>query len=262
MINQPAKPLVARSFGGAAAGYDAVAVLQRAVGGVLLEKLPARADVRRILDVGAGTGVFSAVLAERHPQAEVIAVDIAEGMLRHARKRFSGGCVGGDAEALPFAGQSADLIFSSLAIQWCGCPKAVFREFSRVLRPAGHLLIATFGPQTLRELRAAWASVDDLSHVNDFASFKCLQEALSLAGFQQSALETTVRRLDYPGVMDLLRELKGLGARNLTPKRPRHLVGKRAWAKMMAAYPREPAANASIRASFEIITGSARLREG
>lgn len=262
-FNQPAKHLVARSFGAAAASYDAVAALQRAVGKALLEKLPARPEVRRILDVGAGTGFFSALLAERYPWAEVIAVDIAEGMLRQARSRFAGGCVGGDAEALPFAGQSADLIFSSLAIQWCACPKPAFREFGRVLKPAGHLLIATFGPRTLRELRTAWASVDDLTHVNEFASLERLHEALSLAGFDRGVLETAVRRLDYPDVMGLLRELKGLGARNLTPGRPRYLVGKHAFARMMAAYPREsPGTGPTIQASFEIMAGCFRRLPG
>lgn len=260
---QPAKHLVARSFGAAAAGYDAVAALQRAVGRSLLEPGPSQSGIRRILDVGAGTGFFSARLAERYPMAQVLALDIAEGMLRQARSRFAGSCVGGDAEALPFASQSMDLVFSNLAIQWCTCPRKAFAEFGRVLRPEGQLRFATFGPQTLGEMRHAWACVDSLTHVNEFVAPEHLREALGAAGFDDIHVQATVRQLDYPDVMSLMRELKGLGARNVTPCRPRHLVGKGTLAKMMVAYPRNnPGATPSIQASFEIITGSARRAGG
>lgn len=260
---QPAKHLVARSFGAAAAGYDAVAALQRAVGKSLLEPGPGQSGIERILDVGAGTGFFSARLAERYPMAQVLALDIAEGMLRQARSRFSGGCVGGDAEALPFADQSVDLVFSSLAIQWCTCPMKAFAEFGRVLKPEGQLRFATFGPRTLVEMRHAWACVDSLTHVNEFVAAERLREALGAAGFDDIHVQSNVRQLDYPDVMSLMRELKGLGARNLTPRRPRHLVGKRALAKMIAAYPRShPGSASSIQASFEIITGTARRTRG
>lgn len=259
----PAKHLVARSFGAAAASYDAVASLQRSVGRSLLKRGSGQAGIRRILDVGAGTGFCSVLLAEHYPMAEVLALDIAEGMLRQARSRFSGNCVGGDAEALPFASQSLDLVVSNLAIQWCTCSLKAFAEFGRVLRPAGHLLFATFGPKTLWELRHAWASVDTLTHVNEFVATERLHEGLCAAGFDGVHIEAKVRCFDYPDVMSLMRELKGLGARNLTSGRPRHLVGKRALAHMMAAYPRgKPGVDSSIQASFEIIMGSAHRAGG
>ncbi len=255
---QPDKRLVARSFGSAASSYDGVAELQRYVGRRLLDYLPPLAGGLCILDVGAGTGVFSQILGETYPSAHIVALDIAEGMLRCAQDRFSGSCVGGDAEALPFAASSVDLIFSNLAIQWCVCPVATFQEFHRVLRPGGHLVFSTFGPMTLQELRYAWARVDVRSHVNEFIESSILCQALSEAGFAALEFQATLQTLEYVDVMSLMRELKGLGARNLTADRPRHLMGKGAMGKMVAAYPATGSIDStSVFATFEVFAGSA-----
>jgi malonyl-CoA O-methyltransferase len=256
--SSPDKRWIAHSFGAAALAYDGVAVLQRSVGQNLIENLPTWSGDGFLLDVGAGTGHFSRTLEGLYPAARVIALDIAEGMLRCARERFTGACVGGDAEALPFAAGSIDVIFSNLAIQWCGSPLTTFREFHRVLRPGGHLLFATFGPRTLQELRSAWAQVDDFSHVIEFNEVKVLEQSLSQAGFSVGKFEATVMVIDYVNVMSLMRELKALGARNLTAGRPRHLTGKDAMARMISVYPQHDlTGSSSIRASFEVISGFA-----
>lgn len=259
-IASPDKRLVARSFGSAAPSYDAVANLQRSVGMNLLESLPVTGVNGCVLDVGAGTGYFSRILSERYSDAHIIAVDIAEGMLRHARNQFSGDCVGGDAEALPLATGSVELIYSNLAIQWCAHPLTIFREFQRVLKPGGALFFSTFGPRTLVELRRAWGRVDAKSHVIEFVEAEAIECSLNEAGFTDIEIGVSVRELEYADVMSLMRELKGLGARNLTQARPRHLTSKGAMAKMMAAYPcRNSGNSASVSASFEVIVGSAKL---
>jgi pimeloyl-ACP methyl ester esterase len=75
---------IAASFGRAAPGYEAAASLQRETGAALLAML-APAAARRVLDLGCGTGHFAVQLAARYADAAIVAVDIAEGMLRHAR---------------------------------------------------------------------------------------------------------------------------------------------------------------------------------
>ena len=253
----PPKDLIARSFGRAAANYDAVASLQRVIGQQLLDSAPeAHAlDICRVLDVGAGTGYFSAALAERYPDARVIALDLAEGMLRQAARRFAGWRVVGDAEALPVASSSVDLVFSNVALQWASSAEAALQEFHRVLRPGGRLLFTSFGPGTLRELREAWARVDDYTHVNEFIGPDLLQALLCQAGFVGISLHQEPRVLDYPDVFALMRELKVLGARNLNPGRPRHLMGKGALDTLRTSYPL--AASGRAAASFEVIEGSA-----
>lgn len=253
----PSKDLIARSFGRAAASYDSVATLQRGIGHQLLGSAPEThaLDIRRVLDAGAGTGHFSAALAERYPEARVIAVDLAEGMLRQAAKRFSGWRVVGDAESLPVASRSVDLVFSNVALQWASSAGAAFQEFHRVLRPGGRLLFTSFGPGTLRELREAWAQVDGYTHVNEFTTPDVLQAMLCEAGFVGISLHQESRVLDYPDVYALMRELKGLGARNLNPGRPRHLLGRGALDTLRATYPQTASGRAS--ASFEVIEGRA-----
>lgn len=257
----PAKGLIARSFGAAAYSYDGVASLQRAAGQLLLDQLSqgcGSAGVGRILDVGAGTGFITAALAGSHPAAQVLALDLSEGMLRVARDRFSGACIAGDAEALPLSDHSIDVVFSNMAIQWCPSVEDVFREFGRVLRPGGRLLFTTLGPATLGELRAAWASVDDHTHVNEFTSADEIDRALTRAGFQNRSVKTDISQLEYADVMSLMRGLKQLGAHNLTPGRARHLTGKGMLRRVMDAYPGQRLGR-PVLASFEVVTGMARM---
>jgi malonyl-CoA O-methyltransferase len=65
----------------------------------------------------------SAALRERYPDAQVIALDLAVPMLRAAARRAGSSpafaCVAGDAQALPLADASVDLVHSNLCLQWC-----------------------------------------------------------------------------------------------------------------------------------------------
>lgn len=254
----PEKQWIGRSFTAAASGYDGVAGLQRAVGHDLLSRAALARMPEVMVDVGVGTGYFAAELAGLYPSSRLVMLDLAEGMLQVARARLPGVgcCVCGDAEALPLADRSADLIFSNLAIQWCPNLAGVFGEFRRVLKPGGTLLFSTFGAATLSELRAAWAKVDAYTHVNDFIAYDGIAAALREAGFRQAALEVETRALEYPDPLALMRELKGLGAHNITAGRRRHLTGKGAWRGMLDTYQAEAGTEkGDVRATFEVIYG-------
>lgn len=257
MTANPDKRWIRRSFGAAAQGYDGVAALQRAIGERLLA-YPLETAPAVMLDVGTGTGYCAERLLERYPETRLIALDIAEGMARAARERIGGKAeyLCGDAEYLPLADQSVELVVSNLAIQWCANLAEVFREFRRVLKPGGSVLFSTFGADTLRELRAAWAAVDRYSHVNEFADAATIAQALEEAGFAASGVTGETRSLSYPDVHALMRELKSLGAHNMTADRPRHLTGKHALRRMLAAYA-DQSQDGAIRASFEAVYGYA-----
>jgi malonyl-CoA O-methyltransferase len=258
----PDKPWVRHSFNRAAAGYDGVAALQRHVGDRLIEALSNRSiQPRAVIDIGCGTGHCAERLARRFPQARLIALDLAEGMLRQARRReelaHRAVAICADAEALPLADRSVDLVFTNLAVQWCGDLSGAFREFRRVLRGGGILCFSTFGPGTLHELRQAWAAVDRYSHVNEFRSLAEIENALRNAGLGDLQTSASTESLLYADIDGLMRELKGLGAHNVTADRPRHLLGKNALQAMRDAYPgRRP--DGRVQASFEVIQGFAR----
>jgi len=233
----PDKRQVAASFSRAAASYDSVAALQRAVGMALLEKLPSNLAPARWLDMGSGTGHFSRVLAERFAQSSGVAVDIAEGMLRHAREQ--GGArhhVAGDAEHLPLRDGCVDLLFSSLAVQWCGQFASVLGEARRVLRPGGMLAFSSLCVGTLDELRASWQAVDGMVHVNRFRRFEDYQRLCGDSGLELIDLERRPHVLHYPDVRSLTHELKALGAHNLNPGRPSGLTGRARIQGLLQAY--------------------------
>lgn len=233
----PDKRQVAASFSRAAASYDSVAALQRAVGMALLEKLPSNLAPARWLDMGSGTGHFSRVLAERFAQSSGVAVDIAEGMLRHAREQ--GGArhhVAGDAEHLPLRDGCVDLLFSSLAVQWCGQFASVLGEARRVLRPGGVLAFSSLCVGTLDELRASWQAVDGMVHVNRFRRFEDYQRLCGDSGLELIDLERRPHVLHYPDVRSLTHELKALGAHNLNPGRPSGLTGRARIQGLLQAY--------------------------
>ena len=251
----PDKHQVAASFSRAAESYDSVAALQRAVGHELLARLPESSSPARWLDLGCGTGYFSRTLGERFPGAEGVAVDIAEGKLRHARplagaRHF----VAGDAERLPLGDESCDLLFSSLALQWCGDFAAVLREARRVLRPGGVLAFSSLCVGTLRELRDSWQAVDGFVHVNRFRRFEDYQGLCAASGLQVLSLQSRPQVLHYPDVRSLTHELKALGAHNLNPGRPGGLTGRARMLALLAAYEqfRQPQ---GLPATYQVVYG-------
>ncbi|MFA5676924.1 MAG: malonyl-ACP O-methyltransferase BioC [Pseudomonas sp.] len=233
----PDKRLIAESFSRAATTYDHAAALQRSVGNNLLARLPAKLTPMHIIDLGCGTGYFSRALASRYRQP-VLGLDLAEGMLRHARGLGDelAGWVAADAEALPVRSQSQDLVFSSLALQWCPQLQRALAEAWRVLRPGGCLAFNTLLDGSLYELREAWRAVDDLIHVNRFMPLAELESLLGAAGFSDWSCEVEQPVLHYPQLIELTRELKALGAHNINPGRPAGLTGRAGLRTLTAAY--------------------------
>lgn len=252
---------VRRSFGRVAQDYDAAAVLQGRVRAELLERLDlVRLQPSLVVDLGAGPGQATIGLKRRYRSSQVVAVDLAEGMLREARRRqtllrrFHRVCA--DAAALPLQDASADLVFSNLMLQWCNDPDAVFRECRRVLRPGGLLTFTTFGPDTLVELRRAWAAADGLTHVNRFIDMHDLGDALLRSGLAEPVMDVERYTLTYAEARDLMLDLKAIGARNANAGRPRGLTGKARLAKMIAAY-EASRSGGRLPATFEVVYGQA-----
>ena len=251
---------VRRSFDRAARTYDEAAVVQAEVRQLLLERLDLAAiEPRVVIDAGAGTGRASRALKRRYPAAHVIALDSALGMLRAAARqqtwfrRFGRVCA--DAAMLPLADESADLVFCNCMLLWSD-PDAVFAEFRRVLAPRGLLCFTSFGPDTLRELRAAWAQVDAHSHVLRFIDMHDLGDALVRAGFAAPVLDVDHFTLSYSDVRRLAADLKAVGGRNAAAGRLKGLTGPRRYAAMEAAYELHRL-EGRLPATFEVVFGQA-----
>jgi malonyl-CoA O-methyltransferase len=252
---------IARAFSRASGSYDAAARLQAVVRTELLSRLDGVSVAPAVVvDLGAGTGIATQQLKARYRKAQVLAVDIAPGMLAAVgrRSRFWRPLrrVAADAMSLPLRAQSVDLVFSSLMFQWCEEPDVAFAEVQRVLKPGGLFLFSSFGPDTLRELREAWAQVDRAVHVNAFIDMHDLGSALQRAGFAEPVLDVDRHVLHYADARALMRELKAIGAHNVNADRARTLTGPGRLKRMEAAYEarREPQ---GLPATYEVVYAAA-----
>jgi malonyl-CoA O-methyltransferase len=251
---------VRRAFDRAAKTYDAAAVLHAEVRENLLQRLQLVTLVPRVvLDAGAGTGLGSRALKRRYPKAQVVALDSSRQMLAAAGRQkswlrpFERVCA--DAGLLPLRDASVDLIVSNLMLQWCD-PDTVFAEFRRVLAPAGLLSFSAFGPDTLRELRSAWAQIDTHSHVHRFIDMHDLGDALVRSGFAAPVLDVERFTLQYLDVRKIAADLKATGAHNSTAARARGLTGRRKFAAMQAAY-EQFRQDGRLPATYEVVFGHA-----
>jgi malonyl-CoA O-methyltransferase len=251
---------VRTSFDRASSSYEAAAVLQGSVADELLGRLDAfefRPGV--VLDLGSGPGRSTAVLKRKYRHALVIALDLAPSMLQEARRhqrlfhRFQRVCA--DASRIPLADASVDVIFSSLMLQWCNLDSTL-AEVRRVLKPEGFFAFSTFGPDTLNELRASWAQVDDDHHVHQFMDMHDVGDALVRGGLMEPVLDVERVQVTYTDVIGLMQDLKAIGAHNLTPGRSRGLTGKSRLRKMQAAY-EAFRCDGRLPATYEVVYGAA-----
>ncbi len=268
------KQAIRRAFERAAPTYAAAATLQKEIARRLDDHLDEmKIQPARILDAGCGPGIGFDHLRARYPQAELIGLDLAQAMLQQARGHAAPPSlfgrlaklwqsvpevryVCGDIEALPLAKDSVDLIWSNLALQWATDLPNALRQLHRVLRPEGLLLFSTFGPDTLKELRAAFTGLDGYGHVNRFIDMHDIGDMLVHAGFAHPVMEMELITVTYPDLKGVLRELKEIGAHTVVEGQRPGLMGRREWRQLSENYERFRC-EGRLPASFEVVYGHA-----
>jgi malonyl-CoA O-methyltransferase len=251
------------SFSRAADSYDAAAVLQKKVREEMLDRLSLINIVpKTVLDAGCGTGLGGFALQKKFKSAQLVSLDIAFGMLQktaelrpfiqkilHKEK-----LVCADIESLPIASNSINLLWSNLALQWCNDLDLAFNEAARVLQADGLFIFSTFGPDTLKELRAA--SSNGHTHVSRFIDMHDIGDALTRAGFNAPVLDVEHYTLTYDDVKGVMKDLKSIGAHNATQGRARGLQGKYFLQNLTQNY-EQFRTQGKLPATFEVIYGHA-----
>ena len=163
-------------------------------------------------------------------------------------------CVQADARQLPFGEQCFDVVFANQLLPWIDDPRLVFDEVSRVLRKGGVFAFASLGPDSLRELDAAWAAVDPHTHVNRFPDMHDIGDALVRAGLRDPVLDVDRLTVRYDDAGKLFADLTSVGARNVLRARNPSLVGKRRFQGMVDAL-EGVSDDAGIRIELELVFG-------
>lgn len=233
-----------------------------------------------IVDAGCGEGADLSVLQNRFPQAQLLGLDAVPSMLETAHARHLDAqsslnrllakwlpaaagtgakpplLVAGDFAQLPLAGSAADLVWSNLALHWHPQPDRVFAEWRRVLRTDGLLMFSCFGPDTFKELRAAFAEVDGAPHALPFVDMHDFGDMLVDAGFSTPVMDMETITVTYSSIDKLLADVRAWGGNPLATRR-RGLTGRAAWQRMGKKLEQSRRPDGTIGLSFEVIYGHA-----
>lgn len=229
-----------RIFDRRAATFDEVAFLPREIAQRMRERLEyIKVNPASVLDMGCGPGDDLPHLRERFPEAPVFGADLSFAMLERARahdagdtswRRFLPASIGralgargprfaqADFADLPFAHGAFELLWSNLALHWHPRPDLVFGEWQRVLKVNGLLMFSTLGPDTLKELRGAFAEVEaahgvpSRPHVIDFVDMHDLGDMLVENGFEIPVMDQETLTVTYKTPEKLLADVRRWGA--------------------------------------------------
>jgi malonyl-CoA O-methyltransferase len=252
---------VQRRFDRAAKNFDATDFVHRHTFAGLIQRLsPTIIKPARILDLGCATGTGSSELAKQYRRARVISFDASIGMLKVARKKRSRLSklteLLGDASRIPLQDGSVDLVFSNLLLPWVSDLPACLTEVRRVLRKDGVFAFATFGPDSLSEIRAAWHSLDQDWHANAYPDMHDIGDALVRAGLREPVLDVDYLEVTYRDTDSLYQDLTNSGARNSLQNRRKSLTGRQRFRQMEQNLVSR-AANGGLSLNLELVYGHA-----
>jgi malonyl-CoA O-methyltransferase len=203
---------IAQQFSRAARTYNSAADVQLDIAFDAMAYVSAH--YQSGLDIGCGTGRISQQLSSRCDK--LIAMDLAFGMLTYAKQNnppsdTSICWLQGDADSLPMADNSVDIVFSSMALQWSDNPQKVMSEITRVMKSGANAVLAIMCDGSFKQLNDSWQKIDSRRHVNNFASAQTW-----LAAAKAKGLQVTMQEKQYvtwhPNIRLLLSSIKSIGA--------------------------------------------------
>jgi len=197
----------------------------------------------KIVDLGTGDARHIKLLQRQFKGAAIVGADLSLSRLRRVSegRRFWQKqpllvCL--DASMpLPLADASIDLVVSNLMLPWLSDARGLVAEINRVLVKEGAYFISTVGPDTLVELRRAWAEVDDSQHINLFLDMHDVGDLMASSGLADPVMDTERVTVTYSSLDAMLDELIGLGFINVLGGRRKGLTAKSVRQRLAASYP-------------------------
>jgi malonyl-CoA O-methyltransferase len=255
------KAEICNSFNNKASGYEKAAKIQNEIGMRMFDRLDYLAiKPQYILDLGCGTGIFSALLKKKYPKAQVLGLDLAFSMLEQSQKKLTlwrkWQLVNADMTKLPFASGIFDLIFANQVIHWSESLSPIFSELNRVMKVNGCLMFSTLGPDTFKEIRTAWKG-DNFSHTNHFTDLHDIGDILVKERFLDPVMDMELLTAQYSSVSLLARGLQDQGVRNINPNRNKGLTSKSAWESFEKGYYNQKTKDGKYPLTYEVVYGHA-----
>jgi SAM-dependent methyltransferase len=211
-----------------------------------------RRQFERAVDLGTPTDAVRLMLAESGKVATIVSAT-------PAAVRGDSLHVAADEEALPFADGSLDLVVSALALQFVNDLPGTLIQIRRALKPDGLLLAALLGGDSLTELREAFAQAETeveggvSPRVAPFADVRELGTLLQRAGLALPVVDSDRLTVRYNSVLDLMRDLRRMGATNVLNERRRTPLRRATLYRLAEIYARRFSdADGRLRATFEI----------
>jgi malonyl-CoA O-methyltransferase len=207
-----------------------------------------------IVDLGSGTGTLSGEISFLFPRSTILCVDIAFRMLQHAKNnnfRDNIKWITADADQLPFPDESCDLIFSNLMLQWSSCFRETLQEIKRVLKPNGLFIFSSLGPKTLYELRHCWKQLDSYQHVLYFPNLKKIYKDIRAVQYNNFSIKVKNYTYFIYEAINLMKELKMLGARNVYGNRQMGLYTKQRLQTVLSEYEKFRNSKGQLPVSYE-----------
>jgi len=253
---------IRNAFSDAAMQYDMLTSLHKEIGRELTKKIMSHEPCSAVLDIGMGTGWFTRRLTNTFPDAIVIGLDFAQGMIARAQqKEGTFKIVQADAAQLPFKEGIFDIITSNLAYQWVGDLRQAFKLCYLRLNQTGTLCFTMFGRDTFHELFTALeicAQEGDQQRelaINRLADKDQVTGALRGVGFKNIKVSTERIKVRFADMMSLIKWVKDIGANALAKD---IYMGKDLLRKTNDYYNAHYQDRLGVYATFEVIWVEAR----